>query len=170
MSHRITRLGQFSFKWPWESEQPEEVIVGPPRPLPPPRIPVASVDPRSPRTPLRPPSPEVLRPGACPPGYIRRPVPPYDCLPPVATQERYLPPPIPIPVDPTPPIQVPVDMPITAPAPAMPPTSVPLVPTPTPTSRLPSMPFGLPMESAPIVAPSMSGSGFLGQVPLVRRP
>ncbi len=171
MSYRITRLGQFSFKWPWEAEPLEEVRVGPPGPLPPP---VASVDPRGPRVPMQPPSPEVQRPGMCPPGYIRRSVPPFDCSPPVATEERHLPPPIPIPVDPTP-LQAPSATPITAPAftPTPTPSSTPtpaLAPTPTPTSGLPSLPFGLPIESAPIVAPGMSGSGFLGQVPLVRRP
>ncbi len=165
MNHRITHLGQFSFRWPWEEEPLEIVTIEPSRPLPHPRLPVASVDPRGPQLPMQPPSPEVQRPGTCPPGYIRRSVPPFDCLPPVATEERYLPPPIPIPVDPIP-IQAPIDGPITAPM--APPTSAPL--TPTPTSSLPAMPFGLPMESAPVVAPNMSGSGFLGQVRLVRRP
>ena len=176
MNLRIMRLGQgngpFSFRWPWEAERGEDVIVSPPRPLPPPRVPVASVDTRRPRTPLRPPGPEVQRPGTCPPGYIRRAVPPFDCLPPIETGESFLPPPIPIPLDPTPPIRAPIDMPITAPTPtpSLPPTSAPLVPTPTPTSGLPSMPFGLPMDSAPMVAPSISGRGFLGQVRLVRCP
>ncbi len=116
--------------------------------------------------------PEVQRPGTCPPGYIRRPVPPYDCLPPVATGERTrtLPPPIALP-----PQRTPTQSPLVTPTPTgAPPTSMPtsgggLIPTAT-EGGLPSMPFGLPMESAPVVAPNMSGSGFLGQVPLVRRP
>ncbi len=125
--------------------------------------------PRAPSPPLPRRGPEQQRPGACPPGYIRRPVPPYDCLPPVATGEQNIPMPLPISVAP---VQAPTDTPILTPTPtpSLTPTPAPLVPTPTPTSSLPSMPFGLPMDSSPMVAPDMSGTGFLGQVRLVRCP
>ncbi len=159
MSYRITRLGQFSFKWPWESEPLEEVRMEPPQPLPPP---VASVDPRGPRVPMQPPGPEVQRPGTCPPGYIRRSVPPFDCLPPMATQERHLPPPIPIPLDPTP-IQAPIDAPM--PTPSIPPTSA----APLPPSGVP--PIDVPIASVGYSNPfGLSGAGFLPQVRIARRP
>ncbi len=115
---------------------------------------------RPPRLPRR--GPEVQRPGTCPPGYIRRPVPPYDCLPPVATGERGipLPPPIALPPERIPPPGAP---------PISMPTSSGLIPTAT-EGGLPSMPFGLPIETTPIVAPGLSGSGFLPQVRIARRP